>query len=97
MVEMRAAFEGSVAEQRQAFRALLGDRKMPVFPDAERCFFRVEAGFELALERADARDHVGLRASATAGSGGGRYARVCRVPVPLTLPVVGRIPRAAAA
>lgn len=39
--EMRAAFEGSPDDCRATFRALLGDRKMRVFPDEERRF-RVE-------------------------------------------------------
>jgi hypothetical protein len=68
VLEMRAAFERAPEERRDAFRALLGNRKMRVFPDAERRF-RVEGLFELSLESADARA-VGHRASATAGSGG---------------------------
>ena len=69
VVEMRAAFEGSPDDCRAAFRVLLGDRKMRVFPDAERRF-RVEGMLELALETADARAGE-PRASAFPGSGGG--------------------------
>jgi hypothetical protein len=66
---MRSAFEGAPEERRAAFRTLLGDRKMKVFPDPERRF-RVEGLFELALETTDARDPEGRRASAIIGSGG---------------------------
>ncbi len=66
--EMCAAFEGSPDDRRAAFRALLGSRKMRVFPDAERRF-RVEGMLELALDTADARAG-GPRASAFPGSGG---------------------------
>jgi len=66
---MRAAFEGSADARLDAFRALLGDRRMRVFPDPERRF-RVEGLFELSLEMADARAAQGHRASAVCGSGG---------------------------
>lgn len=68
VLELREAFEGATEKRRAAFRALLGDRKMRVFPDEERRF-RVEGLFELTLEAADARA-VGHWASASAGSGG---------------------------
>jgi len=69
VLEMRAAFEGSADARLDAFRALLGDRRMRVFPDPERRF-RVEGLFELSLEMADARAAQGHRASAVCGSGG---------------------------
>jgi len=59
---------GSREDCRAAFRALLCDRKMRVFPDEERRF-RVEGMLELALETADARAGE-PRASAFTGSGG---------------------------
>lgn len=57
--EMREAFAGAPDSRRDAFRALLGDRRMRVLPDAEHRF-RIEGLFELDLETTDAR---GLEAS----------------------------------
>jgi len=74
VLEMREAFEGSPEKRRDAFRALLGDRRMRVYPDPDRCF-RIEGLFELALETPTARLPDGLRAVGFTGSGGGRYAR----------------------
>jgi hypothetical protein len=56
--EMRAAFEGSPDDCRAAFRALLGGRRMRVFPDQEHRF-RVEGMLELALETTVARADQG--------------------------------------
>jgi hypothetical protein len=93
----RTALSGRHPElAHRALRELLRGERLRVGPDAERGF-RVEgtAWLSVPLEERGARNpqDSGRLSQQVAG---GRYARYCRMPVPLLLPVVGRVmPRAA--
>ena len=66
--QLRAAFDGSDADRRGAFRALLGTRRMTVASHPERGF-QVEGLFELPLE-AERVAGGDLSATRMSGSGG---------------------------
>ena len=68
--QMRAAFDGSEADRRGAFRALLGDRRMSVAPHPDRGF-QVEGLFELPLKPGRVAGGGDLTATRMFGSGGG--------------------------
>jgi site-specific DNA recombinase len=70
VTQMRAAFDGSDADRRGAFRALLGDRRMSVAPHPDRGF-QVEGLFELPLEPERVAGGGDLTATRMFGSGGG--------------------------
>jgi len=68
VTQMRAAFDGSDADRRSAFRALLGGRRMTVASHPDRGF-QVEGLFELPLE-AERVAGGDLSATRMCGSGG---------------------------
>lgn len=69
-LEMREALAGAPSEMRDALRALLRDRRIRVYPDAEKRF-RIEGILELALESTTPGSlaETGRRQSVVAGGG----------------------------
>jgi hypothetical protein len=86
------AFDGAPEESRRALRTLLDGDRMRVYANAEQDF-RVEGLFRLGVLAAlESNEPPGASSGRFVSRvAGGRYARVCRFPVRLPLPVKGRI------
>jgi hypothetical protein len=91
--DIRLAFDGAPGEVRTALGTMLRGGKISVSPDDERRF-RVEGLLQVPMNE-DARNREGS-GRLDCYVAGARYARVCTLPVPLILPVEGRVsPRVA--